>query len=68
MYKRQEDDIRNIISESDGTDNVSIYLETEKAIKHLPMSMSVCADKALLNSLYVRFGRDVYKRQLVQGQ
>lgn len=37
---------------------MSIYLETEKAIKHLPMSMSVCADKALLNSLYVRFGRD----------
>lgn len=57
-YFKAEDDIRNIISESDGTDNVSIYLETEKAIKHLPMSMSVCADKALLNSLYVRFGRD----------
>lgn len=57
-YYDAEGDIRRILDESDGTDSVSIYLEEEKAIKHLPMSMSVCADATLLGSLYDRFGHD----------
>lgn len=57
-YLKGEEDIKNITRESDGTDRVSIYLEQEKAIKHLPASMGVCADGALTDKLRMRFGAD----------
>lgn len=55
-YILGEADLREIISDSDGTDRVSIFLEKENAMKNLPMSMSVCANSALTKALKGRFG------------
>ncbi len=57
-YFKSEPDIKAITNESDGTDRISIYLEQEKQVKHLPMSMSVCADGGLVSALKARFGTD----------
>ena len=57
-YLKGEPDIKAITDESDGTDRISIYLEQEKQVKHLPMSMGVCADSELVSALRARFGTD----------
>ena len=40
-----------ILSQYDGTDSVCIYLECEKAIKHLPKSMGIKAEVELIDTL-----------------
>lgn len=57
-YLKGEPDIKAITDENDGTDRISIYLEQEKQVKHLPMSMGVCADGELVSALRARFGTD----------
>ncbi len=58
QYMSRSDELDAILLESDGLDQVSIYLATEKAIKHLPMSRTVCADNALIGVLKSKFGDD----------
>lgn len=57
-YLAGESDIMDIMGGSDGTDRISIYLEKEKQIKHLPMSMGVCADNELVSKFKARFGTE----------
>ena len=60
-YLENEQFIENVIWNSDGDDQVSIYLVTENAVKHMPRSKSVCADTELLVTLREKFGKDNVK-------
>ncbi|MBE5928307.1 MAG: DNA polymerase III subunit alpha [Lachnospiraceae bacterium] len=57
-YLKAEADIMSILKDSDGTDRVSIFIEKENAMKHLPMSMTVSVDSILLAALKQRIGED----------
>jgi DNA polymerase III subunit alpha len=50
-FVEDEQRLYGILSEYDGTDSVCIYLECEKAIKHLPKSMSIKAEVELIEKL-----------------
>ncbi len=50
-FVEDEQRLYGILSDYDGTDSVCIYLECEKAIKHLPKSMSIKAEVELINKL-----------------
>jgi len=50
-FVKDEQNLYAILSEYDGNDNVCIYLECEKAIKHLPKSMSIKAEIELIEKL-----------------
>jgi len=50
-FVKDEQSLYEILSEYDGNDNVCIYLECEKAIKHLPKSMSIKAEIELIEKL-----------------
>ena len=40
-----------IINTSDGNDRVIVYLEKEKAVKKMPLSMTIKADSAMIGRL-----------------
>lgn len=50
-FVEDEQRLYKILSEYDGTDSVCIYLECEKAIKHLPKSMGIKAEVELIAKL-----------------
>ncbi len=54
-FVKNEQKLYSILSESDGKNEVCIYLECEKAKKYLPKSQNVKADRELLNKLYEAF-------------
>lgn len=60
-FVKSEQKLYEILRESDGKDRVSIYLECEKAIKHLPKNYSVKADGKLLEKLYDIFSQENIK-------
>ena len=51
-------DMDAILNNSDGHSIVKLYLNEEKKIVTLPLSMSVGIDRMLLDALYDRFGRE----------
>ena len=63
-FKNQQDadassaDMDAILNNSDGRSIVKLYLNEEKKIITLPLSMSVGIDRGLLDALYDRFGRE----------
>lgn len=60
-YERQVHGLYENLKESDGKDQVVIYLRREKALKRLPASRSVSADKTLLGRLRALYGEDNVK-------
>lgn len=50
-FVEDEQRLYGILSQYDGTDSVCIYLECEKAIKHLPKSMGIKAEVELIEKL-----------------
>jgi DNA polymerase III subunit alpha len=50
-FVEDEQRLYGILSEYDGRDSVCIYLEGEKAIKHLPKSMGIKAEVELIDKL-----------------
>ncbi len=50
-FVEDEQRLYTILREYDGTDSVCIYLECEKAIKHLPKSMGIKAEIELIDKL-----------------
>lgn len=55
-YERQVHGLYENLKESDGSDQVVIYLRREKALKRLPASRNVSADEALLTRLRALYG------------
>lgn len=54
-YLQHEEELNQILSASDGNDEVVIYCEAEKAKKYMPRNMTVNAGKELLDILHSRF-------------
>jgi DNA polymerase III subunit alpha len=50
-FVKDEQKLYELLSEFDGNDSVCIYLECEKAIKHLPKSMGIKAEIELIDKL-----------------
>ncbi len=55
-FVKNEQMLYNVLSDCDGKDSICIYLEREKAIKHLPKSRSCKADREFLLKLSDIFG------------
>lgn len=50
-----------IINTSDGNDRVIVYLEKEKAVKKMPLSMTIKADSAMIGRLTELSGEKMSK-------
>ena len=58
----REEEVYNAIADSDGKDEVIIFVQSEKLYKHLPMSKSVnVSDKLFIEKLEALFGTDNVK-------
>ena len=55
-YQRQEKDLYRLLMDSEGDDQVVIYVKKEKMKKMLPMSRNVRVNEELLEKLYREFG------------
>lgn len=55
-YEEQEQKLLALIADSDGNDDVVIFLKKTKAIKVLPANRRVCADETLRTRLEEAFG------------
>lgn len=60
-YEKVEQELLQILSDSDGKDSVVIYVENPKAIKNLPANKNVNADKDLVEKLQNLYGKDNIK-------
>ena len=60
-YKNREKELLESIADSDGTDNVVIFLKNTKEVKVLPPNLQVCADKDLKDRLSALFGEENVK-------
>ena len=60
-YLEGEEELLKLLEDSDGEDSVIIYCRKEKAIKRLPPSKSVNADKILLSKLTNYLGESCVK-------
>ena len=60
-YERKKNQLQSMIADSDGNDDVVIYLKKEKNFKILPMNMRVSADEELLQRLIGFFGQENVK-------
>nr|WP_318685727.1 DNA polymerase III subunit alpha [uncultured Acetatifactor sp.] len=60
-YKRREKELLYAIADSDGKDNVVIFLRSTKGIKVLPPNLCVNADETLREKLGSLFGRENVK-------
>lgn len=57
-YLSKEQELLELLADSDGKDNVVIYLTDEKAKKLLPKAYSVNADDVLVERLKNKYGKD----------
>ncbi len=57
-YEAREEEMRTLLSASDGTDPVVVYLAAERAAKRLGANRTVSADEALLTGLRAAFGEE----------
>ncbi|MDD7739761.1 MAG: DNA polymerase III subunit alpha [Lachnospiraceae bacterium] len=55
-YEREVAGLYDILKESDGNDQVVLYIRSAKAMKKLPPSRSVCADGHLMEILTTKYG------------
>ncbi|MCI5648599.1 MAG: DNA polymerase III subunit alpha [Fusicatenibacter sp.] len=55
-YEREVAGLYEILRESDGNDQVVLYIRSAKAMKKLPPSRSVCADGHLIEILTTKYG------------
>lgn len=60
-YKAREAELLQAIADSDGSDDVVIYLRDIKNIKILPPNLRVKADEALMEKLTSQFGKENVK-------
>lgn len=60
-YEAAEQELFARLAESDGQDQVCIFVENPKAVKNLPPGRSVKADKELVEKLAAYYGRDNIK-------
>ena len=60
-YKAREQELLQAIADSDGSDDVVIYLRDIKNIKILPANLRVKADGALMEKLTLLFGKENVK-------
>ena len=60
-YLKQEGELLELLSDSDGQDSVVIYCRKEKAIKRLPANRCVNADRILLNKMTNYLGESCVK-------
>ena len=57
-YQEKENRMFQLLSESEGKDQVVVYIENIKAMKTLPPNRNVIANKTLLELLYKEFGEE----------
>ncbi|WP_313131452.1 DNA polymerase III subunit alpha [Anaerocolumna sp.] len=55
-FVKDEQSLYELLSQSDGDDSVTIYLECEKAIKHLPQSKNINVESDLIRKLKEKYG------------
>ena len=60
-YEQQVQKLYDILRNSDGNDEVVLYIRKERAMKKLPPSRSVKIEKGLLEELSEKYGRDNVK-------
>jgi len=60
-FAEGEKKLLDAIKDSDGKDGVTIYIESNRAMKNLPKNMSVCADEDLRAKLTALFGEENVK-------
>ena len=60
-FMEEESKLYEMLRESEGRDNVVIYLTKEKAVKRLPASYNVHADSRFLSRLINYFGESRVK-------
>ena len=60
-YQKNERELYNILRESDGKDQVVIYVRSPKAVKRLSENWTVHADENLLGKLSEKFGAENVK-------
>lgn len=60
-YERRKGELAAAIADSDGNENVVVFLKSTKAIKILPANLQVNADEALRKRLNNTFGEDNVK-------
>ncbi len=60
-FMAKEELLYETIKYSDGNDSITIYVENPKAIRKLPPSRNIRADKAMLEILYEKFGENNVK-------
>ncbi len=60
-FEEKELELYRMLRNANGTDNVVIYISSMKAMKKLPESQSICADKNLIDTLTDFFGKNNVK-------
>jgi hypothetical protein len=60
-YQNRQQELLRLIADSDGSDNVVIYLKNTKNVKILPPNLQVNADEEIKNRLKVAFGEENVK-------
>ena len=60
-YKKREQELFAAIADSDGNEDVVIYIREPKSFKPLPPNRRVCWDKTLQERLYNLFGKENVK-------
>ena len=60
-FEAAEQELYGMLHDSDGKDNVVIYISSIKAMKKLPESQNVCADSTLVNNLTNFLGKNNVK-------
>ena len=57
-YVENEHNLLDLLKESDGNDDVVIYVENPKAVKRLPSSKNIMITDELISSLKANIGED----------
>ena len=60
-YLAQEEQLFDILKDSDGRDSVVVYIRSPKAVKRLGPAREVHIDRSLLVRLYEKYGKDNIK-------
>ena len=60
-YKEREQELLQTMADSDGNDDVVIFLRDTKNYKILPANLRVKADEILQEKLYTQFGKENVK-------
>ena len=60
-FEEKEQQLYEMLHDSDGKDSVVIYISSIKAMKRLPESQNVCADMVIVNNLTNFLGKNNVK-------